>query len=220
MVMKEPATAPPPPPAPTNAVIAGCTDTHANNYNPNATENDGSCTYNSAPTTPPTTSGGGGSSSGGSSGAGGYFITGTKVILSDGSEKNIEEIKVGDVLLGLDNSQNKVLGLVKPTLGERQLFGFNNQKGFVTLGHPFMTTGGVWKSIDPDATLKEKAGMVVGKLEIGDSIKTKDGEIKIKSIDGHDSNSEQTLHDFKLDGNNTYYADNYAVHNKGGESGF
>jgi hypothetical protein len=37
----------------TNAQVAGCTDQQANNYNPDATLNDGSCTYNITLFTPP-----------------------------------------------------------------------------------------------------------------------------------------------------------------------
>jgi hypothetical protein len=144
----------------------------------------------------------------------GCFVYGTKVLMADGLQMSIEIIKIGDTLLGLDGSVNEVLGLVTPKLGERLLYGFNDDPAFVTASHPFRTKDGQWKSIDPAATLQEKVGMVVGKLDIGDSIITKSGEVKIERIHSASGDADQTLYDFILSGTHTYFADGYAVHNK------
>jgi hypothetical protein len=82
------------------------------------------------------------------------FIAGTKVLMANGTEKNIEDVKIGDVLLGSENSYNVVRGYDQPILGDRLLYSINGSDYFVTAEHPFMTTEG-WKSISPEATKKE-----------------------------------------------------------------
>lgn len=147
------------------------------------------------------------------------FVAGTQVHLADGSDIAIEDVDVGDKLLGQDGAENVVLELDQPELGQRKLYGFNNGKPFVTAEHPFMTSTG-WKSIDPDATAIENADLEVDSLQSGDYLETS-GSVMfgITKIDEHDGDPAMTLYNFKLSGNNTYYADGFLVHNKGGDNG-
>ncbi|MBF0270213.1 MAG: hypothetical protein HQL44_16645 [Alphaproteobacteria bacterium] len=85
---------------------------------------------------------------------GGCFISGTEVLMSDGSVSPIEDVKPGDRLLGQNGEANDVVELKRPMLGKRSLFAFNGGGFFVTDSHPFMTEDG-WKSIDPAATARE-----------------------------------------------------------------
>ena len=126
----------------------------------------------------------------------------------------IEAVKIGDRILGLDGLVNEVMGLVTPKLGDRLLYGFNDCPAFVTAGHPFRTNDGHWKSIDPAATLLEKVGMIVEKLEICDIVLTASGEVTIERIHSAKGDPAQTLYDFNLSGNHTYFANGFAVHNK------
>ncbi|MBF0354444.1 MAG: hypothetical protein HQL43_04315 [Alphaproteobacteria bacterium] len=160
-----------------------------------------------------------GGASGGSSGGPCCFIAGTKVLMADGSEKNIEEINVGEKVKGIDGAINEVLKLMQPKLAGRQLYAINNEHYFVTAEHPFLAKDGTWKSIDPVATARENANLPVTKLEVGDVIQTIDGEITVTSITAKDDDPEIIVYNLGLSGNNTYYADNYAVHNKGGGGG-
>jgi hypothetical protein len=65
---------------------------------------------------------------------------------------------------------------------------------------------------DPD--LAEALGVTT--LEVGDEIMRLDGTTQlIETIDSQAA-PDQQLYNFILDGNNTYHADEYVTHNKGG----
>ena len=151
----------------------------------------------------------------------------TKVVtrlskVSDGSQKKIEDINIGEILLGQNNSYNKVLEFDHPMLDERQLISINNSKAFITPEHPIYTRDG-WKSYRLSDTIRENPAMkgeMVGEYKVGDEILNVRGEwIEIKSIEAFDNEPQQQLYNFILDGNNTYYADDFLVHNKGGGGG-
>ena len=115
------------------------------------------------------------------------FIAGTKVIMSDGSEKNIEDIVVGDKVKGL-NGINTILELDWVVLGDRKLYSINDDNYFTTSEHPFMTVDG-WKSIDAEKT-KIRDGIEMynkleGSLSTHDILITNDGEVKIESINSN-----------------------------------
>lgn len=141
------------------------------------------------------------------------FIAGTKVTLADGSKKPIEELVVGDKVKG-QNQVNTVIDIKKPLLATKKLYSINGGKAFVTSAHPFMTTEG-WKSFDPEESKKETPGLKVTKLAVGDTLITQDGTITIKSIETASDDPNTLTFNPMLDGDNTYYADNYLVHNKG-----
>ena len=154
---------------------------------------------------------------------GSCFIAGTKVTMSDGTLKNIEDIKVGDKVKG-HKGNNEVIKLDPTLLGERKLYSFNdNEHYFFTSEHPFMTEEG-WKSIKPEKT-KERDGVELynqlkGELKIGDKLVADNGLIEITDIKSKEMNSpEMPLYNFNISNDNSYIADNYIVHNKGGSTG-
>jgi len=147
------------------------------------------------------------------------FIAGTKVTMTDETEKNIEDIVVGDKLLGENNTTNTVKELDWVTLGDRKLYSFNDYDNyFTTSDHPFKTTDG-WRSINPYNTkIRDGEWMfnqLTGDLDAGNTLLTLDGDVKIKSIDSKEiNNPDLPLYNFFLDGDYSYYADGYLVHNK------
>ena len=143
---------------------------------------------------------------------GSCFVAGTLVTMEDGTLKKIEKVSIGDKLQG-ENGVNMVTDYDKPKLGDRKLYSINNGDPFVTSEHPFKTPDG-WKAIDPEETAKE-TDMPVEKLSVGDVIITGKDKIKIDNIEAHDGNAEDTVYNFILNGDRTYYADGYLVHNKG-----
>ena len=146
-----------------------------------------------------------------STGGGGCFISDTTVVLADGSQKNIQDVKVGDILKG-ETTNNKVTGLNRPKL-DGKLYSINGGRYFVTDEHPFKTTEG-WKSIDPAKTLLKKIGIDVSALKVGDTLITNNSLVKVKSINSQVEPKNTQLYNFFLNGDHTYYADGYLVHNK------
>ncbi|MCX6754028.1 MAG: Hint domain-containing protein, partial [Candidatus Nomurabacteria bacterium] len=140
------------------------------------------------------------------------FTSDTKVLMADGTNKNIQDVKIGDVLKG-ESTDNKVLGLQRPQLSERRLYSFNGGRYFVTAEHPLKTIDG-WKSIDPKKTDEENIGITVTELKVGDTLITEDGNVLLQTIDSKSDKADTQLYNFNLDGDHTYYADGYLVHNK------
>ena len=146
------------------------------------------------------------------------FVAGTQITMADGSRKNIEDVALGEVVLGMDGAHNTVLEFLRPTLGETgaTMMAFNGGTPFMTSDHPVWVRGHGWKSFDPDMTYA-KYKMTVGKYTAGDVVETEDGVgVVIDSIEEYsDQDQQQVIYNFKLDGNNTYIANNLVVHNKG-----
>ena len=140
------------------------------------------------------------------------FIADTLVTLSNNTKINIQDVKVGDVLKG-EKTNNTVLGLHQPKLETRKLYSINGGRYFVTAEHPFKTIDG-WKSINPKLTEEENIGITVTPLNVGDTLITDKGNVLIKTINSKSASSDTNLYNFILDGDHTYYADGYLVHNK------
>ncbi len=157
----------------------------------------------------------GGKSNRGGSDRGSCFVAGTEVVMANGTTKLIEDVVIGDVLRGQD-TENTVIKYDHPKLGNRGLLSFNGGQFFVTEEHPFYTKDG-WKSVSPAALHDENLHMVVGELKPGDEILTADGDfLLIENIIEAEADPRTQLYNFFITGDNTYYADGYLVHNKGG----
>jgi len=148
------------------------------------------------------------------------FIAGTMVTMADGSKKKIEHVLVGEKVLGLDNKVNTVLDYNRPPTAGRSLYSINDGKAFITHEHPLYTLKG-WKSINPLATFEELKPtedlypelLETTILEVGDEIVSIDGLVKVESIKEHEAEFFTQLYNFLLDGDHTYFADEYLVHN-------
>ena len=148
----------------------------------------------------------------------GCFVEGTKITMADGSIKSIEDIAIGEQLIGKDGVVNTVLEYLRPVLGNRTLIAFNGGVPFITDDHPVLMKDGTWKSVDPTATLSKYVKLTdrnIGQLTIGDTIATPDGAgFEIVTIERHQEHKDLQLYNFSLDGNNTYVANDLVVHNK------
>lgn len=142
----------------------------------------------------------------------GCFIEDTKITMANGTVKNIQDVKVGDSLKSM-SGKNTVLKLLRPKLGNQGVYSINNSDAFFTANHPFMTTEG-WKSLDPETTKKEIPTLAVTLMTIGDVLVTESGSMVITSIERIEKSASTQLFNFELDGDHTYFANGYAVHNK------
>jgi hypothetical protein len=148
------------------------------------------------------------------------FAAGTLVTMADGSYKEIQNVEIGDILKGKDVN-NVVLGFDHPPLDDGirdpYLYGINGGRPFITSEHPLLTKSG-WKSIDPALTRLAKPHinyLDTSRLNVGDEIITDNGSVIVKSIERHeDIDKTQTVYNFVLDGDHTYYADGYLAHNR------
>lgn len=160
------------------------------------------------------------SSGGGTTGC--CFVKGVNILLADGATKVIENVVVGDIVVGQDGRHNIVKSLVRVPLGERKLLSFNyTDIPFITDDHPVLVNG-QWSSFDPKGTTARYpvfSDGPINKLQVGDYVTTGVGEpILITEIKEHTADPETYLYNFHTDGNNTYVAENYVTHNKGQSS--
>ncbi len=164
------------------------------------------------------------------------FTGNTRILMADGRERPIREIRVGDLVMGPDDRANRVTGIERPLLGERLLYSINGGPHFVTAEHPLMTATG-WKAIDPAATAAESPDLVVGALALGDCLTalrpagtpSTAGNLALvglvlektvlRGLDARAADPQTPLFNLLLDGDHAYFADGYLVHNKGGDGG-
>lgn len=145
------------------------------------------------------------------------FPAGTKVTLSDKSTRNIEDIRVGDKVIGQDESGKSVVSTVqqleKPVSDNMCEIKFaEGDRLEVTKGHPLATIGG-WKAIDPKTALSESPGVSVTSLNVGDQIIKSEKSATVSSIACW-SQKVQT-YNLAVDNAHTYFAGGFLVHNKG-----
>ena len=149
------------------------------------------------------------------------FPAGTKILLSDGSYKNIEDIKVGEDVLSYseinkENEISKVLEIESPIRDHMCKIIFSDDSELnLTSEHPIYSKTG-WKSINPEATKKEKSYMdFVEKLFVGDLILSSNLDYKeVKNI----SCWNETIQTYNLKSvskNRNFYANDILAHNKG-----
>jgi hypothetical protein len=169
------------------------------------------------------------------------FTATTQVLMADGTTRPIAEVKVGDQVLGENGEVNRVVEVETPVLGTRKLYAFNDGPAFVTPEHPFMTRTG-WKSMAPDATFAEHGNFVAGPLTVGDDLVRLEtiatrakpmtvalgGSAPVPSVEvaietrfaplesttPHEGDPAMRVYNLRLDGNHTYFANSYLVHNK------
>lgn len=184
-----------------------------------------------SPTIPPqpdvkrgNSSGGGGGRGGGGGGNSSCFIAGTQILMADHTQKNIEDVEVGDQVMGYDEKTKKqveqtVLEIESPIrdhyynvkLADGTVLGMTDE-------HPLYTKDG-WKSIAPENTAKENAALKVGKLNTGDKVLKNSGEyVAVVSFD-EKKGKVQTYNLKKVSGFNDFFANGVAAHNKGGGGG-
>ena len=145
------------------------------------------------------------------------FVYNTQVTMADGTYKNIQDVKIGEKVKGLNSSINTVIGLDRPSIGSRGTFIVNNSVE-MTGEHPMLSTDGI-KVADLELFYehKESHGRYNNieeptKLEIGDILITDEGFIEVKSIvKSLIRPSNEIVYDLLVDGNHTYIADGFVV---------
>ena len=163
------------------------------------------------------------------------FTAETIVLLHDGTPREIHTIEIGDLVLGQDGDANKVVGIERVSLGSRKLFAINGSVPFFTEEHPFLSTNG-WRSANPLSSYAEVPSLRVNLLETGNELigigigplfdgataivpKVQQRTIPLIKLEATSAPAETELFNLLLDGDHTYVANGFVVHNKGGEGG-
>lgn len=117
------------------------------------------------------------------------FAKGTKIQLPDNSTKNIEDLKVGDLVAYMD-FDTKTIKSAKIEKTEKVihhgLVTYLFESGLTitaTQDHPFKIDNNSWASLKPDKTKQYKGFENINKIKVGDLFITANGTEKLVSID-------------------------------------
>lgn len=94
------------------------------------------------------------------------FVAGTRILMTDGEERPIETLRVGERVRDQYGHSNRILAVERVLLGERRLYGLNRLAPFFTAEHPLLTTRG-WAAIAPAMTRTENPTLAVLPLFTG-----------------------------------------------------
>lgn len=167
-------------------------------------------------------SGGGG----GGSGPGDCFIAGSQVLMADRTYKPIEEVQVGDKVIGLEEMVNEVIDLRIHEEEQRILCDFGNQHTFVTDTHPFLDSEGYWTAVNLSVAQEKYPNLQLRELIPGATLMKYNPDLKayVPYEVPYINQSPQTVKVYNLNvsgedtpgipGNDTYIVDGYIVHNK------
>jgi hypothetical protein len=152
--------------------------------------------------------------------------------MADGSQKAIELVEIGDLVLGAFGEVNTILALHRPLLGDTLMCKINGEHS-TTNHHPHVSIDKKFYSHDPLAVdektygrehevlgvggVKEtrmlhglKKGRVL-QLEQGIVLKTVEGGRTVASLETYSMPPETQLYNLVVDGSHTYHVDGYAV---------
>ncbi len=155
-------------------------------------------------------------------GGGSCFVAGTKVVMGDGSQKNIEDVVIGDEVLSfnestLQNEVKKVIGLKTPIHNDLVKYEFANQTSIVcTFDHPFYVGDLELASYTPFLTNKRyELNKEVKQIKTSDMVYLSNGVSRtaIKDIIELDEKDTQT-YIITVEDNHNFYANQILVHNK------
>ena len=143
------------------------------------------------------------------------FVGGTQISMADGTFKNIEDVLIGDEVIGVGGSVNTVLKYDRPVVGDRSIY-LINDKVQVTGEHPFMATED-WKVAELELFYQQKAvhgryqDIEPSQMKIGDELLIGGSVEIVRSIVTTERPSDEMVYDFEVSGTHTYIADGFVV---------
>ncbi len=160
------------------------------------------------------------------------FLAGSLVQMADGSVKPIEEVVVGEYVLGAFGEFNQVLALHRPLLGSNTMCKINNEHS-TTSHHPHISVDKGFYCVHPDVVetatygkehpVLNAAGEVemrflhglqpgrVQPLVVGTELKTVEGSRCVSDLVVYRLPAETQLYNLVVGGSHTYHVDGYAV---------
>jgi len=164
------------------------------------------------------------------------FLPGTLVAIMKNNEIEqivIEDVKVGDKVVGAFGEINTVLALHRPTLGDSKMFKINDLHSSSD-HHPHISVDKKFYTYDPsklsDTYGKGKCHAVIGadgkveirelvglrpgrvqKLEVGVVLQGLSGGVEVTTIEEYSLPRDTQLYNLVVSGSHTYFADGFAV---------
>jgi hypothetical protein len=152
--------------------------------------------------------------------------------MADATTKKIEDVLVGDELLGAFGEINRVLALHRPLVGSALMCNINGDH-HTTNHHPHVSSDKQFYCGNPSLvenntyghthTVYDETGTAiqmklhglqkgrVKKLELGIRLKTVEGERVVETLETYSLPPETQLYNLVTSGSHTYYVDGYAV---------
>jgi hypothetical protein len=152
--------------------------------------------------------------------------------MADGSTKVIEDVRVGDMVLGAFGEHNQVLALHRPLLGNNTMTNINNEH-HTSSHHPHISPDKKFYAIKPAVVMSDTygkshevldenmvpyqrflAGLKPGRveqMELGVQLKTVDGSREVTFLDTYEMAPKTQLYNLVISGSHTYHVDGYAV---------
>ncbi len=151
-------------------------------------------------------SGGEGNGAGGGDPSGDCLRSDSIVTLVNGKTKTVAEVKLGDQLQGPDGPAT--VTMLNRAAGEAMLYyRINDFKFAITGDHPIQTTKG-WKAADD--TMKSP-DIVVGRLDPGDVVITKNGPVEVKTVTLEKPKKDVSAINFRTRDDRAFYVDGVAI---------
>jgi hypothetical protein len=147
------------------------------------------------------------------------IAAGHEVLMADGTSKKVEDVLVGEELMGGDGKPTRVLEYDRPMMEHRdgdpqRLIQINDGGYAVTNNHPILTRDG-WKALDVKSAETEAYDLLKGKvtkLEIGDNILMNGGYfVTVNKIEILEHKEDTRLYNFVLEGDPVFYVNGMAV---------
>jgi hypothetical protein len=157
------------------------------------------------------------------------FLAGSLITMADYTTKNIEDVKIGDEVLGAFGEINKVLATKQTTVGYRLLYKINREHS-TTNDHVHITSDRKFVVAEVDSYVNRLGSFIPCKLDdeevllrdVGTSreIKKLEAGIKIASVNGYKdvdqvdvyvAHPNTKVYDLVTNGSHTYIVNGYAA---------
>jgi intein/homing endonuclease len=148
------------------------------------------------------------------------FVGDTKISLSNGEIKNIEDVVSGDEVCTFDLEKGeivhcKVLNVYSKVVDKIVSIELENGETVkCTLDHPLYINGKGWSSFDnEESNSKYSLEKAVEKIEVGDLVKLQNGETKILKMEVIEG-EVKVYNLVDIEKNHNFFANNILVHNR------
>lgn len=149
------------------------------------------------------------------------FDPGTKILMADGSEKNIEDVEIGDMVMSLNEDTGEFIAQrVSDTIINKKstdlvyVYLSNGVRIGMRAYHPLLTTKG-YKTLRPNAPeVKRDLGNVrLGELKVGDTLVGYERNVMVLSVIKRIEVEDYYTYNLSVEGYHNYIANGVVVHN-------